>query len=236
MQFSDTTTRTGLIQDCEDLTGLGATGISGNATLLQTFTRYVNEWYLKAVGWMIGSSHKWSFDDSNYTNLPRAYTTMVADQRDYTLPPAVASGNADTFLRLIKLSVLDSSGDEQVIRHSQEPEAVLLESFQSSGMPQFYKMVGNTIKLFPAPSASMTTLTAGLICYFERSVDLFTTADTTQHPGIPEIHHRILSLGASYDYLISQGDTAKANIYRQEIEQKKTELQKFEVGKNLDVS
>jgi hypothetical protein len=53
MVFSDTSTRQGLIQDAEDLTGLGATGISGVAAKLQTFTRYINQRYFEVAGFII---------------------------------------------------------------------------------------------------------------------------------------------------------------------------------------
>lgn len=238
MQFNETSSRSGLIQEVEDLTGVGATGISGNTILLQTTTRNINQWYLKAVGWILESSHKWQFDDSNYTSLPRAYTTMVAGQLDYTLPPAVPPtglvGGVSTFLRLLKIAVLNSAGDEIILRHSDVSEPLLNEMYPTSGMPEVYTLVGNTIKLFPAPSAALTTLVAGLYAYFERSVDLFTTADTTQEPTLPEPFHRILSLGAAYDYSLSQGGSNLNNL-RQEIEILKKELQSFNVSKNRDV-
>ena len=238
MQFNETATRSGLVQEVEDLTGVGATGITGNTILFQTTTRNINQWYLKAIAWLLESSHKWQFDDSNYTSFPRAYTTMIADQNDYTLPPAVPPsglvGGVSTFLRLIKIAVLNSAGDEVVLAHTDESEARLNEMYPTSGMPEVYILVGNSVKLFPAPSASMTTLVAGLFCYFERSVDLFTTADTTQEPTLPEPFHRILSLGASYDYALSQGG-ANMNNLRQEIEALKKEMQSFQVGRNRDV-
>ena len=233
MVFSDTTTRQGLLQEVEDLTGVGATGISGNPILLQTFTRNINNWYLRAVGWLLESSHKWQFDDSNYTDLPRATADLVADQRDYTLPAATAGGNASTFLRLLKLSVLDSSGLEVVLEHSDVDEARLNEMYSTSGIPRFYKLVGNSIKVYPAASATSTTLTAGLIAYFERSVDLFTTSDTTQQPGIPQLFHRILSLGAALDQGIpNDRDEARAERNLQKLE---VELKRFQVDKNRDV-
>src|SRR3990167_10070724 len=86
MQFNDTSTRTGLIQDCEDLLGMTAATISGTTATLQMFTRYINGWYRKTVSWIWQATGDWEWDDTNLTDLPIATTTLVASQQDYALP------------------------------------------------------------------------------------------------------------------------------------------------------
>ena len=96
MQFSDTSTRQGLIQDCEDIAGLGAAGISGVAAKLQSFTRWINERYLEITGFIISCDGRWQWDDSNQTNSPVATTALVSDQRDYTVLAATPSSTSFT--------------------------------------------------------------------------------------------------------------------------------------------
>lgn len=205
MQFSNTTNREqGLIQDCEDVLQLGNAGITGNSALLARFTRYLNEWYLRTLGWVFESEGSYDFDDPNYNDLPFALKTLVASQQDYTLPAKSSGENASTFMRLLGVEVMDASGKFQRLRRidesDREMQPSITEYLSTDGMPRYYQEVANSILLYPAPAAASVTLTNGLKFFFQRSLDLFATTDTTQQPGLPEHFHRILSLGASLDY------------------------------------
>ena len=68
------------------------------------------------------------------------------------------------------------------------------EYHETKGLPRFYNLVGSNIELFPAPSSSEVTATAGLKIYVSREVDEFVSTDDTQEPGIPKPFHKILSL------------------------------------------
>ena len=70
------------------------------------------------------------------------------------------------------------------------------------GTPQYFDVLGDTIFLYPAPAAASVTLTAGMRVWFKRTVDLFTTSDTTQEPGLPSPYHSLLSYMASLPYCI----------------------------------
>lgn len=205
MKFNDTNNKNGLIQDCELLLNFPDGGISGDATLLAQFTGFINQAYLKIVSEIMANDPKWSWDDPNYTDLPRATTTLVAGQRDYTLPTSTGSSNASTLLKIIKFAVLDASAQEHILTVSDKPEAELNREFPNSGLPLVYKLIGDTIKMWPAADSSSVTLTAGLVGYYQRSPDLFTAADTVQQPGIPEPFHRLISLEASMDYAAVRG-------------------------------
>ena len=61
MVFNDTTDKKGLIQDCELRTGLGDTAISGNAALLDHFTRLINQRYQGVVTMILDSQDEWDF-------------------------------------------------------------------------------------------------------------------------------------------------------------------------------
>ena len=205
MQFSDTTNKNGIIQDAEFLLNFPDGGISGDTTVLKQFTGLINQAYLKVVAKVLEADRRWTWDHSNYTDFPIGSATLVAGQEDYTLPAATSSGNAATLLRVVRIAVLDTTGVEYTLIHDERPIADLNKLYVTSGTPVFYKLIGNSVKLFPAPAAANVTLTAGLRVYFQRSPDLFTSSDTTQQPGLPEPLHRLLSIEASMDYASSRG-------------------------------
>jgi hypothetical protein len=195
-----------MIQDMEMLLNFPDGGISGDSTLIMQVTGLVNQAYLKTIAYVLGLDPRWVWDDSNYGTLPIATATLVNNQEDYYLPGAEdSSTNASTFLRLLKVSVKDNAGQETVIKHTDMSEAELNRMYTTSGVPEYYKLYGNTLKLFPAPATGSVTLTNGLKCYFQRSPDLFSSDGPTQIPGIPEPFHRMITLEASMDYASARG-------------------------------
>lgn len=205
MVFSDTTNKNGLIQDCEVLLNFPDAGISGDSTALKQFTNLINQGYLKVASYALTVSSGWQWDDSNYTDYPRGTSTLVNNQRDYTLPVASTGANASTCWKVKEVSILDTAGYELKLMPSARTEAQLRRLYTSAGTPREYLLVGNAIKLFPTPTSSYVTLTNGLIVYFARSPDLFSSSDTTQQPGLPEPFHRMISFEACIDYAGSRG-------------------------------
>lgn len=183
--------------------------------------RNINRWAYRAHVAMIKGSERWQIDDSNLTTLPHLKADLVAGQADYRLP----SG----YLRLNRVEIMDSNGDYKKLTPIDQGDikGAYTEFEETDGEPKYYDMVGDTILLKPAPAAADVTTTNGLRIHILREIDIFTTGDTTQEPGFPEPFHRILSFGASYDYLISRGDYEKAQSYRNEAEILMGELQGF---------
>lgn len=215
MQFSDTTNKTGIVEDITFLTGFDT-----NSYALADRTRNANRWYYKAVMAAWRASSDWEFDDANQSNMPIATTTLVADQKDYTIPT-----NA---LRILRVEVKDSAGNWVLVQPFDETQiGVALDEFEkTSGVPRYYRLTRRSVIMHPAPSAAAMTLTAGLKIYFLREVDEFTVADTTQEPGIAEPFHRVISLGASYDFALAKGLQNTA-VLKQEVEQLLAELGQF---------
>lgn len=89
--------------------------------------------------------------------------------------------------------------------------------------------------LYPAPATGSVTLTSGGKMFFSREVDAFAAADTTQEPGFAEPFHRLLSLGAAFDWLLINGPVDKADRIRQEYEQLRAEMREFYGDKNREV-
>ena len=85
MVKSDTTNReNGLLQRCEDICGLGATGITGNTTLYSQFVGWLNQWHKTAAAYAINSWDGADFDDKGYTTAPYGRLTGTTN-RDYNL-------------------------------------------------------------------------------------------------------------------------------------------------------
>lgn len=211
MQFKDTTTRTGIIELCEDLSKLGPTGISGNTALLQRFTSYINMRYLEVFSTIMSVDKHWKADDFNYTDYPEAPINLVASQRDYTLPVASTGANVATLLRINKVWVLDAEGTRRELSQMEPGEDF---DHTASGLPTKYYVDGKSIFLNVLPTASSVTLTGGLIIKFQRTPDAFLSTDDVQQPGFMATHHPLLAIGASAMYMLPV-DPSLANQYEQ---------------------
>lgn len=203
MTFSDTTNKNGLIQTCEVLLDLGDGGISGDSTLLKQFTNLLNIAYDEAAHEVIKNDGEWQWDDTAYTNFPIVTKDLVEGQTDYKLPAAAAS-NSDqtTFLRLLGVKVKDPAGNFQRIYplDVQVYENPLETVFATAGFPKFYRLVGWSVLLYPAPTATQVSLTGGLKLDFQRDKVDFVSTDTTKQPGFPSLYHPLLAFIASKMY------------------------------------
>lgn len=224
MQFDDSSTLQGLKQDIDFLCGTNDTAYTENDKV-----RNINRWAYRVVTWIYRASGTWQFDDSNKTDFPIATTTLVASQQDYELP--------SDLLKIERVEVLDSDGNYRKLKaiDQSQIDQALTEFKESDGLPQYYDLVGNSLFLYPAPAAADVTTSAGLKIHFLREIDVFTGSDTTQEPGFAEPFHRLLSLGAAYDWLVANGTQQRLQNVRQEIEIMREELAAFYKDRNRDV-
>jgi hypothetical protein len=109
----------------------------------------------------------------------------------------------------------------------------MTEFEDDEGTPEFYDMVGNSIYLYPAPLTGYVTLSGGLKLYCSRDINEFGVSDTTTQPGFDNHFHRILSLGASYDWCVAKG-LAKANTLRAELGTLEGEIKTFYGSRHRD--
>jgi len=224
MQFNATATGSaaGLIQDCENLLGMAATEISSDTASMKRFTKDINVYYRRVNSWIWDATGTWEYDDSNFTDLPISTTTIVDEQQDYEIP--------STAQKIDRIEVLDISGNYSLLKpfdKSQIKTSSMSEFMETAGMPVYYDMVGNSIFLYPKPSTTYVTASKGLKIYYSRDIDAFIYTDTTTSPGFVVNFHRLLSLGASYDYCISYEIGVKANFLKGQINEIVEELKKF---------
>jgi hypothetical protein len=213
MVYNDTSTSLGICQEIDALCDSDTTSYP-----VADKTRRVNSALEQVVGWLINADGTAQFDDTNYTDFPIGTYTMVASQSKYSFN--------DKFLQIINVQVKDVSGNWQKITPIDQSEynGVLEEDFETAGMPIYYdKLSDDTLKLYPAPSATSTTLTLGLRIYFKRTSHPFVAGDTTAEPGFASPYHIILCYMASIPFCMSYKKDRVA-LYEKKIMDLKKEL------------
>lgn len=229
LSFSDTTNKNGIIQHIEFNCAMGDGAISGNATLLKQITAQINLAMSEVWHIMWANQTGWAYDDSNQTDLPQATTTLVNAQSKYAIPTDALTIN--------RIEVLDVNGFYYKLSPLVEREIGqgIDEFFQTDGIPQYYRLVGRTVELFPAPATGQVTMAAGMKVYFDRTGVAFTSSDTTATPGFSAEYHDLIPIKASIKWLqVHKPDSPTLlNLINTEIK-REAQLREFEVGKFKD--
>jgi len=213
MKFSSATSGDGLVQDIDFLCHTDSTTYP-----LIDKARNINAWYRKVVSWIREVPSVWEYDDSNLATLPIYTTDLVHKQQDYELQ--------STAQKIRRVEVLDSDGDYVLLNpiDSEEIGEATSEYYETAGLPQKYDLIGRSVMLYPKPSSADVTTTAGLKIYVDRDIDEFISTDTTKEPGFVSNFHRVLSLGAAYDF---ESDPTAKNALMAQIMDFKREIQNF---------
>lgn len=226
--FNDTSNGQGIIQEIERMTGLGATGITGNTALLKDFTRLVNIWDGRIQTDILLADGKWQYDDFNIGDLNIATTNLVSGQQDYAVR---IDDNNRQIWKVSRVDIKDSNGNWKQL--SQIDQSEITDGFSAykstSGTPEEFDWNGVFMFLFPASSYNSTL---GLKIIFQREAKPFATSGTdSQIPGFISAFHHLLALGPSYEYARDNGKKNMAQL-RQELEQGRKELREFYASRN----
>ena len=162
--------------------------------------RRVNTGLETLVGKIINADGTWEYDDTNYTDLPVGTGTLVEAQESYSF--------SSEYLQVQAIKVKDVSGNwiivENIDQFSDNLGGIAIEEyFSATGLPQYYDILGDTVRLYPAPTSTAVTLSAGLKVHFKRTADLFTSAQVTtgtKEPGLPSPYHVLLAYFAAIPY------------------------------------
>ena len=227
--FSDTTNKDGLIQICERLCHFPDAGISGDATLLAQFTSALNDAYDEVLPYVFAAEARWQFDDPTHTTLPIATTNIVSGQRDYSFTSDSASAS---ILQIDKVAIRQdaTTTDYTMIypidQSDKNARRLIEDNSDNTGIPTKYDVIGSSILLDPEPDYAST---AGLKIWYSRTPDYFTTSDTTQTPGIPDMFHQLLAYIASHEWTFINNPEETTIISRLEnrIAERKLELSQF---------
>jgi len=178
--------------DSQDIVSLigDTTGIDTTVELKQ-ITRAANEANKKIWSWIFASYGGWTYDDSNYTNLPIATTDLTADQSKYILPSEALTVRAVEYkndggnwskLEALSVSEINQYRSEQ-------------EWMKTPSVPRYYSIVSDVVKLYPAPDTSRSD---ALRVQFDRGSVSFASTDIEQDPGFASEFHGSVATGASY--------------------------------------
>jgi len=226
MKFYSSSDKAGIVDDVFFL-DFGDSSDHSSDYPLADIARNVNRWYDKVVTKILQSDDRLEWDDTNKTDLPIARIDLVNGQQDYGITAA-------TFLKIRKVDAYDSSGNPIPLTqiNLDDLRGTADADFRSTaGTPEFYRLQGSSIFLYPKPNYAYTQ---GLRIFYQRNVDYFTSTDTTKTPGFAEPFHRILSLGAAYDYAMITGMQDKIKMFRSEINDLMNDMIEFYSSRNED--
>ncbi len=207
MMFSDTTTKSGILQDCE-ITLFGDEGygsITGDTNRLLQFTSRANRALDRLVYLAMTADEKWQFDDNNYTDLAIAVTNIVTTQRDYQF--------ALDHLEIEKVLIMRPDGVWITLKPLSDTEnqnTYYENNTGNSGTPSRYEKRGSTIFLDVVPNYSMTN---GLKIYFTRGASYFASTDTTKVAGFASPFHKFIPMHMKTGYAIDRQMPMAKNLF-----------------------
>ena len=230
--FSNTTTKSGLIQKIEQYCGFNDGDISGNTTRLAQFTGEINLALDNVFHIIFQTGGTWQFDDSNHTDYPIISTNLVSGQRDYSF---TTDGGGNLILDVYKVFVADSNGlfseIEPVDVQSGGPSNYT-DGLNTGGIPNTYDKTGNAVFLDPIPNYNYS---AGLKIYINREGSYFTTSDTTKKAGFAGLYHDYLALRPSYFYCLRNKIFDLAERYKREMQEKEIAIADYYKARERDV-
>lgn len=202
MVWNDTTLRQGLVQDMEDICGLGSTGITGNAALFQQFTRWANEWQKWVIRVILSGEDSFDFDDANFTTYPSG-TFAGTTNRDYEFDSTLKMLKLKTVglsydgINFVKATPIDTS-DPDFWMTKNDPN---VDQMFSTVTPRYDARAAG-FDIYPKFTAAQVALGASVFTeYFrDNKTDFATTATDTLEPGFDSSFHRVISKGASLEY------------------------------------
>jgi len=194
---------------------------------LATKTRDINNAYANFMSIAISSCGKWQMDDTNQTDYPIVYFSLVANQDNYAFN-LDESGNQ--ILQLGKARIKDANGlwfeTEQIDRTEFD-----ISQFQNiTGVPQYHDVTSNGIIFYPTPNYSSTN---GGELYVSRTPVYFESTDTTDKPGIPDMFHEYLVIRPAYFYSLVNGLKQAVGLGNEMLKME-AKIKNYYAGRNKD--
>lgn len=228
MQFSDTTNLAGLIQRCEDYTGIGTGNISGDSTTLKKFTNNINEALYDIIIEIMRSIDSYDWDDVNHTTDYPIGTFALTTNRDYTFPSSL------NFLTLKRLDITydGSKWYRATPIDSSEMGHGLGDTNNATNEDAYYELTqprydpkSDGFWLYPKATQAQVDAGAKARIEFTRKFDEFTSSDAAQEPPIDRPFHDLVAVGASLKWAVMKDQVRAQNLntlYLQGIDKLKT--------------
>src|SRR3990167_9899864 len=190
--YNTSSTENSLIHEAWDLVDADITSYP----LAKVFRRF-NMALEKLVCIAINTDGVFEYDDTNYTNLPVGTGTLVEGQESYSF--------SSEYLKVKRIKIADRNGNWQPVKQIDQSDldfsgVTIEEYFSPTGLPTHYDILGDSIRLYPAPTSASVTLaggtSGGIKIEFVRTAVLFTAVSTTAtdstEPGLPSTSHLVL--------------------------------------------
>ena len=218
MVFSDSVNNTGIVEQTRAMLRVDATQYP-TYKIVNSANNYLDT----ITGYAVGADRNFQWDDTNHTKLPIGTTDLTATQSDYSF---LTDEQGNSILNLTRIDILDPDGSYRELELiDQKNIKGALDAYKSvNGLPtQYDKIADNIVRLYSTPA---TTVADGLKFYFQRSASYFAATDTTKEPGIAEVFHRYLSLGAAFDYTL-KNTVSNRNDIKEELDKLDEEISEF---------
>ena len=192
------------------------------------FIRNANVWYRKGSIWINEAVGTWPWDDSNWTTLMATTSDLTAGTSNYALPTGTR--------KIDRMEVLDVNGNYQLLKPIDKSQISVATSefYETDGLPIYYDPEGKYVYLYPAPAAANVTTSKGLKWHIIRDISPFGLSATSTEPGFDNHFHRIISLGAAYDYCLANGIDDRKKGLRDELEQIHSEIREHYATRNRE--
>lgn len=192
MVFSDTSGGLGIVEQVRNMMRVDSAQWS-TVKIVNSCNNYLD----MVAGYLIATDKRFQWDDTNHTKLPIGTTNLVASQSDYSF---LTDEQNNPIVTLTRIECYDGTTWRQLELIDQSEINTLN---LSTGLPTKYdKIADNIIRLYPTPSASVTS---GLKFYFQRTPSYFVATDTTKNPGVSPLLHRGFVIASAYDGALTLG-------------------------------
>lgn len=210
MEFSNSSTQSGLIQDIDFLL-FGSSDTFNTDYSLKDRTRNVNISMDEAVAELFKADPNFMWDDTTNENFPIATLNLTAVDH-FTIP--------DSSLVVHRIRIKDQNGAWKTLTPKMRREMSDSE-LASTGTPNSYYKIDNAIFPIPVPNY---TYSGGIELEFQRGANHFVSTDTTKKPGFNPQFHSFLSVGAALRYAIANGMNKKITVLAAEKERIKSSM------------
>lgn len=232
LQYSDTSTYNGIIQEEERLVYSSDYGrISGNTKELAQWTVRNNHALNRVMALMLRFQDTWQVHDWNHASINTATENITSGTRE------VALTNPQDVLFMIKVMIKqDATTNDWTelkpldIRQQSSREYVENNS-SNSGIPYRYDKTGGYIILDPTPNY---TRSGGLKYYYQRTPHPFTTSDTTALPGVPSLFDRLVPLYATDIYATENTNPNLKQLVNNDIQIIEADIRSFMSQRSKD--
>lgn len=187
----------------------------------------INNSYDKLHSIILDSQDEWDFDDSNNTELPIATTDLLANTDIYAIP--------DTLYRLNKVEINYGSGFIKALPLDLNENFLSEDELlaRASSSTPYYRIFGQTIQFYPKPTAEVSN---GLKLYYDRAITHFTSDEYTAgtaKPGLDQLWHDYISLGASVDGAIKYS-LSNLNVLETKLQEMEQRIRRYYGKKTTD--